>query len=388
MPDNFMQSYVSGYAAGEYLKWGAAAAKQKTELDNEKLGLEVKASENELDAYTKQAALAKLAAEPPKPGELPKGAVEIQTDYRDRLARAGFVVASLDVSKKLYDNQKVVSDVQDKTLERADKGYARIAREMPAIHSDAEWKAFGRDHQALYPEAVEGPENYMRMQQLFATPWTPELTDHLYRGAVTRLEEVQVQREEAAARSSNAQAALAEARRKQLPAELKMKQERADALNKHTGDAGPKATKVDRSLAANLISGEYDVPADQLYVLSTAVANRAAEIESEQPRAFKPMEKSAAIRAAYAELKAKHTFVGLDAKEPDEGSRAAPAPMPVKSGKIDAGSLEQNKVYQGTGKYAGKSLVWNGKGFEVLEDVEPGSDVETPPEDLGEGGEE
>jgi len=384
-----MATNLTGFIGG-YTEMGTWLQDQaRGELDMQKLGQEVQVAQEDMQSHKKMLEIGYKAYDAAKTqnGGVSPSAIETYKIFSDAAMGAGRPEEGL---KMLSDSVKVQNDQVDletKSWTLGQQSLSDMVAGLDRVHSQADLDKYYQNYFDTHPNLRNNPEMYMQMQSLSRIPYDPETIAQTREYGLSQIDKIKMKSEQALERARIADADKSRFMiNKYYPAKLQQDERRVEAYEKHVGEgSAAKITKTDRSLGANLISQDYDLSddKDQLYVLSTAVADRAREIVDDRPRAFKPMDKSTATKLAYDEMDKKGVFAGLTKKEPVFGTREHPASLPE-----NPKDLVDNSVYLDRGR----PVVYKaGEGFVALPPMPEGIlgiDEESPPEDLSEGGEE
>lgn len=158
----------------------------------------------------------------------------------------------------------------------------------------------------------------------------------------------------ARAKASEAATKEREARIPLIRAQTELTRTRDNNLRK-TGATGVMPKAEDLRAVTDLLNSEYmgSVTPEDARVLARPVAERMTELMRNNQ-----LTRSQAAARAFQEAQAAGDFGGLRKGNKLPGTRTRPLEMPATKEK-----LKPNLYYQGKGKYAGQTLLWNGKSF-------------------------
>lgn len=184
--------------------------------------------------------------------------------------------------------------------------------------------------------------------------YSPQLVEQIQGSLQTAKDQALTMAAKARAKASEAATKEREARIPLIKAQTALTQTRDQNLRK-AGATGAMPKAEDLRAVTDLMNTEYaySVTPEEMRTLARPVAERTAQLMRDNM-----LTRSQAASRAFQEAQAAGDFGGLRRSTKMPGSRMRPLDMPESKDK-----LKPNMFYQGKGKYAGQTLLWNGKTF-------------------------
>jgi hypothetical protein len=226
---------------------------------------------------------------------------------------------------------------------------------LDGIHDEASWHSALQNFVMTHPDEAKDPH----VSAILKAPYSEQLVTELHNGVQTALQKAETSAAQARERATQAGLKLTDARTAQAETAARLNAAREDHLRKAGGaNLTPKANDV--QMITDQMAVQYGDPADaaqtsRFRTLAQPVAERALEILRSNPG----IPRDQAFRQAFSEAKEDGQFGGLRQNKPRTGGAAAnPMPLPMKSGKVDIGSMKDNLWYNVRGQ---PMLLMNGR---------------------------
>lgn len=202
--------------------------------------------------------------------------------------------------------------------------------------------------------------------------YSPELVDQILGSVLNQKDRATRDAANARADASVAATKTNEARIPLIKAQQRLTETRDVALRK-TGAVTVIPKAEDIRAISDLINAEYmgAVTPEDARILARPVAERMKQLMQTDN-----LPRSQAAQRAFTEAQVKGDFGGLHKRNRMPGSQASPLPMPG-----DKAKLRSNMFYEGKGKYAGKTLLWTGTGFQIASPTSAFAARRSPPAD-------
>ena len=241
-----MATNLTGFIGG-YTEMGTWLQDQaKGELDMQKLGQDVRETEDSYQAHRKMIKLAqeKNAATETQTGGVPRNILDPLKNMQEAAVEAGLPQEAFDYGTKLTTIQKDMAETEAKSADIGMKALQGMQSNLDAVLKSADpeqaWLDYQKDYYATHPgiTRAENAQLYQGVRQAFARPFSREMLENMKREGMTTFDQLKNKHEEASIRHEQASTAEAYTRVGLIKAQVETEHLQARALRKELGDEG------------------------------------------------------------------------------------------------------------------------------------------------------
>lgn len=281
------------------------------------------------------------------------GATKTETDdlpnSLDELAKmaldSGLPQQAAEYASKASTIRQNASEIRKRATDERIADLTLASNLLSTVGDETSW----RQANALFEMTTGKPSPFANL------PYSPETVAQIHDSVISEKDRALTDAARARMDASAAQAREAEVRQDLIRAQTTLTRARTAAVEK-TGGKPPKAE--DLRAITDLMTAEIgmSLPEDAR-VLARPVAERMTELMREEN-----LTRSQAARRAFDEAVANGDFGGIRLRPKSKGSSPTkPMDMPA-----TAQELRPNMYYIGKGKYEGRTLLYTGTGFKVV----------------------
>lgn len=186
--------------------------------------------------------------------------------------------------------------------------------------------------------------------------YNPAMVEKIKESLLDQKTKATIDATKARAQASSAATKEREARVPLIRAQTALAKTR-DAYLRKAGSTAQAPKSEDLRAVSDLINSEYlgSVTPEDARILARPIAERTVQLMRDNN-----LTRAQAANKAFQEAKTNGDFGGLRKRNQMLGSKTKPYDMPESKEKLKA-----NMYYQGKGKYAGQTLLWDGKQFKI-----------------------